>query len=78
MDLTKEVLMGTESAEEIAEWFKAFTCSLGKPSEIKPDTWPASASIQIGCFTEALYVSSTLCVSVTGPPCISACCNVAT
>jgi len=22
--------MGAESAEEIAEWFKAFTCSLGK------------------------------------------------
>jgi hypothetical protein len=30
MDLTKEVLMGAESAEEIAEWFKAFACSLGK------------------------------------------------
>jgi hypothetical protein len=22
--------MGAESSEEIAEWFKAFTCSLGK------------------------------------------------
>ncbi|CAK9216387.1 unnamed protein product [Sphagnum troendelagicum] len=59
MDLTKEVLMGAESPEEIAEWFKAFTCSLGKPLEIRPDTWPTSASIQIGCFTEPLWGGSS-------------------
>jgi hypothetical protein len=29
-DFKKEVLMGAESSEEIAEWFRAFTCSLGK------------------------------------------------
>jgi hypothetical protein len=44
--------MGAESSEEIAEWFRAFTCSLGKPLDVIPDTWPSSASMQIGCFTE--------------------------
>ncbi|CAM6045603.1 unnamed protein product [Sphagnum compactum] len=51
-DFKKEVLMGAESSEEIAEWFKAFTCSLGKPLDVIPDTWPPSASMQIGCFAE--------------------------
>ncbi|CAK9252948.1 unnamed protein product [Sphagnum jensenii] len=58
-DFKKEVLMGAESSEEIAEWFRAFTCSLGKPLDVVPDTWPSSASMQIGCFTEPHWGDST-------------------
>nr|XP_024358788.1 protein ENHANCED DISEASE RESISTANCE 2-like isoform X2 [Physcomitrium patens] len=52
-DAKKEVLVGAVNSEEIAEWLKAFTSSLGRPFEtVSAEPWTPTISLPFAYFGE--------------------------